>query len=195
MDCFFSEPLQEEKRIQELRANLARGNHKSATANSSKTWELLLKDVHHGFSLPLPRKAVERIKGAMVQPCGLAHQFSLKADGSRERKHRLTHDLSFEISGKDLSVNSRVDMNRYPEMICGWCLPRIVHFTVALRRAHPGLPIHTAKCDFSNAHRRMAHAGESAAKSIIVMASVVFVALIADSNSLHLPKIKVSRLV
>jgi hypothetical protein len=49
-----------------------------------------------------------------VEPCGLASQFALNADGSRVPKDRLTHDLSYKITGKNISVNNRVDMSRYP---------------------------------------------------------------------------------
>ena len=42
----------------------------------------LRKDVKHGFSFPFPRGLVKKLKGALVQPCGLASQFALQADGS-----------------------------------------------------------------------------------------------------------------
>jgi hypothetical protein len=84
-----------------------------------------------------------------VQPCGLASQLSLTADGSRVEKERLTHDLSYEITGEGISVNSRVDMSMYPEMIFGWCLPRIIHFVVALWLATPRARILTVKYDFA----------------------------------------------
>jgi hypothetical protein len=92
-------------------------------------------------------------------------------------KHRLTHDLSFEITGEDLSVNNRVDMTQYPKMIFGWCLPRIIHFIVALRIAHPGKRILIAKYDFSDAYRRIAHSARAASQSIIVLAGITFLAL------------------
>jgi hypothetical protein len=114
----------------------------------------------------------------MVQPCGLASQFSLKADGSRKLKHRLTHDLSYQVDpvGK-VSVNSRVDMDQYPEMVFGWCLPRIIHFIVALRIAFPTKRILIAKYDFSDAYRRIAHSASAAVQSIIVWAGIAFLAL------------------
>ena len=31
-----------------------------------------------------------------------------------------------------LSINSRIDMDQYPEMVYSWALPRIIHFIVAL---------------------------------------------------------------
>jgi hypothetical protein len=177
MKYFFHQDISEEQRVAKLEANLKRGNHKSATSEPQQTAKALHKDVKFGFSLPFPSKLVRRLKGALVQPCGLAYQFSLKSDGTRERKHRLTHDLSFEATGEGRSVNSRIDMSKYPEMIFGWCLPRIIHFIVALRTCYPGVRIFIAKYDFSDAYRRVAHSASAASQSIIVLASVAFLAL------------------
>ena len=137
MDYCFETEISEEQRQLELEAKLERGNHKSATSKPDITEAEILKDVRHGFAFPFPRNLVRKLKGALVQPCGLASQFALKADGSRVEKHRLTHDLSYEITGKGISVNNQVDMSQYPEVIFGWCLPRIIHFVVALRLARP----------------------------------------------------------
>jgi hypothetical protein len=68
-------------------------------------------------------------------------------------------------------------MTQYPEMIFGWCLPRIIHFIVALRIAHPGRRILIAKYDFSDAYRRIAHSARAASQSIIVLAGIAFLAL------------------
>jgi hypothetical protein len=62
---------------------------------------------------------LRKLKGALVQPCGLASQFALKADGSRTQKDRLTHDLSYEVTEDNISVNNQVDMSRYTEMVFG----------------------------------------------------------------------------
>jgi hypothetical protein len=37
-------------------------------------------------------------------------------------KERLTHDLSFCVTQDDVSINSRIDMSKYTEMVYGWCL-------------------------------------------------------------------------
>jgi hypothetical protein len=177
MDYFFDSEISEEQCVLELEANLERGNHKSATSRPEITEKQLLKDVHHGFAFPFPTGMVRKLKGALVQPFGLASQFSLKADGSREEKHRLTHDLSYEITCKGISVNNRVNMPRYPDMIFGWCLPRIIHFVVALRLAYPRSRILIAKYDFSDAYRRINHLAQAAVQSIIVLATIAFLAL------------------
>jgi hypothetical protein len=79
--------------------------------------------------------------------------------------------------GKTVSVNNRVDMEKYPEMIFGWCLPRIIHFVVALRLAYPDTRILIAKYNFSDAYRRINHSARAAVQSIIVLASIAFLAL------------------
>jgi hypothetical protein len=177
MDYFFETEISENQRAEELEANLARGNHKSATSRPTVMEAQLHKDVRHGFSLQFPTGLVRKLKGALVQPCGLVTQFSLNADGSRVEKERLTHDLSYEITEKDVSVNNRVDMARYPEMVFGWCLPRIIHFIVALRIAHPSSRILIAKYVFSDAYRRIAHSAKAASQTIIVLVGIAFLAL------------------
>ena len=89
----------------------------------------------------------------------------------------MTHDLSHCILKKGISVNDRVDMERHPEMVCGWCLLRIIHFIVCLRCMHPLLRMCIAKFDHSDAHRRMLHAASSAIRSTSVMSGVAHMAL------------------
>ena len=177
MPYMVTEELDEATREAELLAVLERGNHQSALRDPVKTKSALSKEVAHGFALPLPSEVVPHIKGAMVQPCGLAHQMSLQADGSRKQKSRLTHDLSYSLTRPNAGVNKRIDMEKYPEMIFGWCLSRTIHFISALRRAHPNRRILIAKYDFSDAYRRMTHSPEAVAKSILVWENVAYLAL------------------
>ena len=156
---------------------LRRGNHKSAEEARDEVMRLFLKDVTHGFSMPFDPKLVLDLKGSMVQPCGMVKQFSLQSDGSRVKKNRLTQDLSFSLKDSSASVNDRLDMEQYPEMIHGWCLLRVMHFVVALRLKHPRSRMFISKCDFSDACRRMAHAAAAAAQSIVVFANIAFMAL------------------
>jgi hypothetical protein len=141
---------------------MERGNHKKAEEGSEKAPELLAKDVAHGFSIPVSPGVVDKIKGAMVQPLGLATQFGLEEDGSRKVKHRLTQDLSFSLTEPEMSVNSRIDMDQYPEMFYGWCISRVVHFIVSLRLAYPNKRIFISKYDYSDAYRTMAHSATAA---------------------------------
>ena len=74
-------------------------------------------------------------------------------------------------------MNNRIGMSRYPEMVYGWCLIRVIHFVVCLLEKFPRVPIHTAKFDYSDAYRRVSHAGKTAASTILVVASVAYVML------------------
>ena len=177
MSYHFTEELSEADRQAEVTAMLERGNHKSVEADSDEVGKLLAKDVLHGFSLPVSPEIVPLLAGAMVQPAGVVKQFSLREDGARFLKRRLTQDLSFPLTFKAASVNNRIDMDAYTEMIHGWCLSRIIHFIVALRLAHPLLLIFIVKYDYSDAYRRVAHSPSAAVQSIIVFANVACIAL------------------
>jgi hypothetical protein len=98
MSYKFKRQISEDERIKELEGMIARGNHKSAEAGADKARELLVKDVLHGFSIPISPVTVPLIKGVMVQPLGLASQFTLAEDGTRKEKFRLTQDLSFSLT-------------------------------------------------------------------------------------------------
>ena len=177
MEYHFTRELSEAERVTELTAQLSRGNHQSAEEDPVHLAKLLGKDVKHGFAFAIDADKVPSIKDAMVQPAGLALQHGMKADGSRYLKKRLTHDLSFSITQKDSSVNSRVDMLSYPEMVYGWCLTRVIHFLVTLRALYPDQPIFLAKFDYSDAYRRVSHSGSAAARTILVVSSVAYIML------------------
>jgi hypothetical protein len=146
MDYRFTRELSDEERVKELKLQLARGNHKSASEKEEVTEKLLLKDVVHGFSLPVRADRVRHIKGAMIEPCGITSQLKLQLDGSRKLVDRLTQDLSYCMSSSDASVNSRIQ-------IYGWCLGRVVHFIVPLRKQLPGKKTFISKYDYSDTYR------------------------------------------
>ena len=68
-------------------------------------------------------------------------------------------------------------MNDYPETIYGWRLSRVIHYIVALRLQFPDERTLTAKYNFSDAYRRVAHSPQAAAQYIIVIANVAYIAL------------------
>ena len=177
MDYRFTNELSEEQRKAEVAAMMERGNHQSVQEDSEEVAKLLAKDVLQGFSLPVLPELVPELAHAMVQPAGVVKQFSLREDGSRTLKRRLTQDLSFPLTFPTASVNKRIDMSAYVEMIYGWCLSRVIHFIVALRLAHPLLRIFIMKYDYSDAYRRVAHSPSAAAQSIIIFAGVAYIAL------------------
>ena len=154
MQYVFDRELSPDERRDEVTAMLARGNHKSAQLERDRVSELLAKDVTHGFTIPLPISVVKLIPGAMVQPLGLVQQWTVGQDGERKAKFRLTQDLSFSTDrkSKPTAINARVDMTAYVEMVYGWCLPRIIHFIVALRSQNPTLLILISKYNYSNAY-------------------------------------------
>jgi hypothetical protein len=161
MSYRFHTQLSESERSTKLTAMIKQGNHKSAEDLLDIVNTLLLKDVTHGFSLPLPPASVAFIHGALVQPLGLARRWTLNAMGNRMPKYRLTQDLSFSVSKDKCFVNDRIGMEQYAEMIYTWCLTRILHFIVALRLAHPSQPIFISKYDNSDAYQRIAHAASA----------------------------------
>ncbi|KAI2494737.1 hypothetical protein MHU86_19774 [Fragilaria crotonensis] len=179
MQYVFDRELSSQERGDEVTAMLARGNHKLAQQEQDRVGELLAKDVTHGFTIPIPIAAVQSIPGAMVQPLGLVQQWTVDQDGARKAKFRLTQDLSFSTGrgSEPTSINSRIDMSAYVNMVYGWCLPRIVHFIVALRSQNPALLILISKYDYSDAYRRIAHSSTAAAQTIAINGSTAFLSL------------------
>ena len=94
----------------------------------------------------------------------MAKQWTLDEAGERVIKFRLTQDLSFSSNrvGPPVSINSRIDMEAYPEMVYGWCFPRVVHYVASLRWAFPAMLILICKYDYSDAYRRIAHSAQAA---------------------------------
>lgn len=177
MDYRFEWELSEEQRKEELTATIERGNHKSARDEPERLEKALNKDVHHGFAVPVLLPVVEQMDEALVQPAGMTKQFTLNTEGLRVAKYRLTHDLSCCLTADEISVNDRVDMSQYPDMIYGWCLSRVIHFIVALRLAHPDTRIYIAKYDYSDAYHRILHSATAAVRSILVLANVAYIYL------------------
>ena len=170
MDYVFTREVSESEREGEVIAMLSRGNHKSAQSEQGQVGSLIAKDVLHGFTIPIPVDTVHKIPGVMVQPLGLVQQWTVSPDGKRVIKYRLTQDLSFSTDKKaaPTSINSRVDMGSYPEMIYGWCLPRILHYVTSLRIHYPSLLIFISKYDYSDAYRRIAHSAKAATQTVSV---------------------------
>jgi hypothetical protein len=125
---------------------LDRGNHKSTQDDPEIVEQLLSKDVVHGFSMVTPVELAPLMPHAMVQPVGLAKQWTLNKQGNRKIKHQITQDLSCAETSKSSKddpisinsrINSRIDMDQHPEMVHGWALPCIIHFIMGLQLAWP----------------------------------------------------------
>jgi hypothetical protein len=67
MDYHFTSELNENERMEELLAQMARGNHSSATSDLKGLNGMTGKDVTKGFSLPLPVVIIPKLKSAAVQ--------------------------------------------------------------------------------------------------------------------------------
>ncbi|KAI2502043.1 hypothetical protein MHU86_12446 [Fragilaria crotonensis] len=180
MHYVFNRELSQSEREKEVAAMMIRGNHKSAQSEQEQVRKLLAKDVLHGFSIPIPIGVVKEIPGAMVQPLGLVQQWTVGPDGTRSIKYRLTQDLSFSTDRRSepTSINSRVDMSAYVEMIYGWCFPRIVvHYIVSLRFRYPDMRVLISKYDYSDAYRRIAHSAEAATQTISINGNTAYLSL------------------
>lgn len=166
--------LSEEERAGELAAHIVRGNHKSATESEAKVQALLEGDVRHGFVLPVWEDALLKVKGCHLQPGGMVRQLSLKADGTRKVKNRFTHDLSYSITTEDASINSRVVMNQYPDMVYGWCFQRILHYLSALRARNPETKIFMSKFDYSDAYKRISQSPKATAATVVRFGKITY---------------------
>ena len=166
--------LSEEERVAEMSAQLARGNHKSATESEADVQLLLEGDVHHGFVMPVWESALLQVKGCLLQPGGMVRQLSLKADGTRKVKNRFTHDLSYSINSEDASINARIDMSRYPDMVYGWCLHRILHYLAALRSKYPSEKIYLSKFDYSDAYKRISQSPKATASTVVRFGKIAY---------------------
>ena len=89
----------------------------------------------------------------------------------------MTQDLSFSPLNPLNAINPRIDIAAYPEMVYGWCLPRIFHLVVAMRHHNPTTRVLIAKYDYSDAYRRMAHMANAAAQTLSVIDNTAFIAL------------------
>ena len=177
MPSRYAREITEAEKDKEVIAMLSRGNHKSAQDKPAILEHFLSKDIVHGFSMVIPIRVVPLILHAMVQPVGLAKQWTLDEKENRKIKYQITQDLSHSETNKDvsLSINSRIDMDQYLEMVYGWALPRIIHFIVALRLAWPLRTIFIAKYDYSDAYRRIAHSALAIAQTITTCLAYAFV--------------------
>ena len=73
-------------RLDDVRDNLARGNHKSARGHKAKLITMLKEEVERGWQLPLPRDAALEIKGCEVAPLGMVAQTSIDEKGQTIKK-------------------------------------------------------------------------------------------------------------
>jgi hypothetical protein len=114
--------------------------------------ELLTLDVHSGCALPLPTKAIFKIPDAVLAHVRIANQLTISDNGEVIAKNRLTHDQTFEF-GPEKTLSNRMRMSEVNPVVFGWCLSRLLHYIVDLRRCHP-TKIFLMKTDWNRAFRR-----------------------------------------
>ncbi|KAI2501758.1 hypothetical protein MHU86_12678 [Fragilaria crotonensis] len=164
-------------RLADVRANLARGNHKSARGHEAKLISMLKDEASRGWQLPLPREALE-IKGCEVAPLGMVAQTSIDEKGNSIEKLRLTHDQSFSPSGvAGRSVNERVDTSQLTEARFGKAFSRLMYHISFLRQLWPDEPIWMTKVDCKSAYRRIHLKAATAMKSCTSIDDLLLVAL------------------
>lgn len=145
----------ENERKQDVDKALTFGNHKGATEYADTLHTLILDDVIHGFSLPLPLHRVASIPGILLAPMNIVSQDTIDHNGNTILKHRLTHDQSFAFSGSNTSINSRLRKDELNPCYFGWVVHWLVNCVAAAQQKYPGKRIFATKVDFKSAYRRL----------------------------------------
>ena len=96
----------------------------------------MIKEVTHGWSIPILPSIIKSMPGTSVTPLGVAIHWTVDDEGNTLLKRRTTHDCSFPgPSGK--SVNKRVKEDLLEPCLYGHTLLRILHFIHNLRFRYP----------------------------------------------------------
>lgn len=147
------EPINDECRLADVREALSFGNHKGASTKPDLLLQLMSKDVHFGYCLPLPLAKAEKIPGVLIAPMNIQQQNTIDEFGRIIPKDRQTHDQSFKWSS-GTSVNSHVKTEELLPCLFGACIKRIVNWAVTTHRLFPDILILASKIDFKSAFRR-----------------------------------------
>ena len=168
----------EKIRIEDLRAMLDRGNHKSATSeeNAPALLKAFDKEVSRGWLLPVTIESLTKIKKLSVIPLGVATQSSIDEFGNRIPKKRVTHDASFP-SPSGNSVNNAVQEELLQTCIYGQCLRRILHSIHNMRVNHTDKKIYMSKYDMDAAYRRLHSIIIHALKCVTVVGKIAYIPL------------------
>ena len=162
-----ADELDEETRMRDLKAQLERGNHKSALTPEAEPIvnKLFRQDAELGYLITISKECILKLKHAEVYPLGLQHQLTIDEQGRQIPKKRVTHDLSNQKK-KGRSINQRIDESLVPTTMYGHALQRFAHLIHHIRRHHPNRRILMCKSDFEKAYRRLHTNAKIAAKCI-----------------------------
>ena len=89
----------------------------------------------------------------------------------------MTHDLKYEITVEDVSVNNWINKEGFLELLYIFCLKRVIHYIVTLRRKFPTKRILLAKYDYSSVYCRISNSAWAASQSILVIDGIPYVFL------------------
>ena len=154
--------IEEDVRLDDLKASLQRGNHNSAKRNTTFVSDALRKEIEKGWELILPLEEAENIPGLVMSPMGVAEQIGVSESGTFVPKKRLTHDLSFSQEVSKEAINSRVIESDLEPCMFGHAFLRIIHKIVHLRKLFPNKKIWIRKEDAKSAYRRMHMSADTA---------------------------------
>ena len=170
-----SEDVDNDTRIQDVRAMIQRGNHKSATKSTSRSIvkKRYAGEVDRSWMIPIPIKYIEFLDEASVIPLGVAFQTSINEEGEIIDKPRITHDMSFP-SQSGTSVNIRTIESLLTECIYGQCLRRILHRIHSMRQKYPTTEILLSKFDLDAAYRRLHSHPKHAVKVITIVEKLAY---------------------
>ncbi len=85
-------PLNEVSRQEVVGKALAFGNHKGASLQPQLLQQLVSKDVHFGYCLPLPLGKASKIPGILLTLMNIQKQNTIDKLGQIIEKDQLTHD-------------------------------------------------------------------------------------------------------
>ena len=171
--------LPENKRKKDLDHMVARGNHKSAEfpeINKQTLMKNYTDETEKGWMLPIPKRSLEKLKGAAVIPVGVHTQYTIDEFGGRKVKRRTTHDASFAPM-ESLSINERMIRELLTDCYYGHCLLRVLHNIHTMRRRCPKTKILIIKYDIDSAYRRLHVAVLMALLTITVIGEIAYVLL------------------
>jgi hypothetical protein len=162
-------PIKEQDRLNDIKAMIERGNHKSAqTPDNKKALDkAFTKETLHQWAIPLLPECIPQIPGASVTPLGVAEQWTINEQNIRIKKRRTTHDCSFEGPSGN-SCNTRVITDLLDDCHYGHALRRFLHGIHNIRRRHPNKTIWLNKTDMDAAYRRL-HTNMTAAVTCITI--------------------------
>lgn len=162
-----------ESRTAENAAMIEYGNHKGANANLQLILDTVQGDVEQGFAIALPLGTDMHLPESKVCPLGVVNQKTMSEKGEIIPKSRLTHDQTYTHLPGSKSVNNLTDKSMFPDMIYGWCLPRLFHQIIAMRLAHPNTRILGIKADFKSAYQRVHYNWRSAQQCIVTLTGML----------------------